>query len=230
MDDDLDLRHFAGRCRLFPLPRVVMFPHVVLPLHIFEPRYRQMTEDALAGDRLVTMVQLRPSTLGTVGAMGSPPIETVACLGRILQHERLPDGRFNFLLLGRKRVRLRHELSTDRLYRVAEADILDDLASNEPEEPRRHELARLFRTVFSTQGKLAPELSSLMEGTLSLGVLTDIVGHALGLAPEVKQQLLGELCPVRRADTLIQVLSQASGRAPQENPAGRLFPPPFSPN
>ena len=64
MDNDLDLRDFANVTRLFPLPNLVMFPHVVLPLHIFEPRYRQMTEDALAGDRLITMVQITPPARG----------------------------------------------------------------------------------------------------------------------------------------------------------------------
>ena len=64
MDNDLELRDFANVTRLFPLPNLVMFPHVVLPLHMFEPRYRQMTEDALAGDRLITMVQITPPTRG----------------------------------------------------------------------------------------------------------------------------------------------------------------------
>src|SRR6516225_204839 len=108
MDDDPTLERFSKLCRLFPLPKVVLFPHAVMPLHIFEPRYRQMTEDALATDRLVTIVQWRapyptePDTL--------PELEEIGCLGRILQHERLADGRFNFLLLGRKRVRLGREL------------------------------------------------------------------------------------------------------------------------
>lgn len=64
MDNDFELRDFANVTRLFPLPNLVMFPHVVLPLHIFEPRYRQMTEDALAGDRLITMVQITPPARG----------------------------------------------------------------------------------------------------------------------------------------------------------------------
>ena len=60
MDDDDDLRDFGNRSRLFPLPGVVLFPHAVLPLHIFEARYRQMTEDALGSDQLITIVQIRP--------------------------------------------------------------------------------------------------------------------------------------------------------------------------
>ncbi|MGO9920320.1 MAG: LON peptidase substrate-binding domain-containing protein [Isosphaeraceae bacterium] len=59
------MTRFNNRCLLFPLPELVFFPHSVLPLHIFEPRYRQMTEDALAGDRLVTMVQIRPVPPGS---------------------------------------------------------------------------------------------------------------------------------------------------------------------
>ena len=119
MDDDLDLRDFSNVRRLFPLPGVVLFPHAVLPLHIFEPRYRQMTEDALAGDRLVTIVQLRPA--GRVDVAGRRRrSRRSAASGRILQHERLPDGRFNFLLLGRKRVRLIREVPSGKLYRMAE--------------------------------------------------------------------------------------------------------------
>ena len=71
MDFDYDLREFGGVCRLFPLPDLVCFPHALLPLHIFEPRYRQMTEDALAGDQFITMVQIRPA------AEGSPWAEPV---------------------------------------------------------------------------------------------------------------------------------------------------------
>ena len=127
MDDDLDLRGFSNVARVFPLPNLVMFPHVVLPLHIFEPRYRQMTEDALADDRLITMIQIRPAARGQ--RWDEPvPLEVVGCLGRIIQHERLSDGRFNFLLLGRKRVRMNREIRTGKLYRMVEVEIMEDVA------------------------------------------------------------------------------------------------------
>jgi uncharacterized protein len=230
MDDDLDLRCFSGRCRLFPLPRVVMFPHSVLPLHIFEPRYRQMTEHALTDDHLVTIVQLRPSTVGTADTLGSPPIETVGCLGRIIQHERLPAGRFNFLLLGRKRVRLRRELPGETLYRIAEAEIVEDDYASEPEEPRRSELTRLVRQVFARQGELEPDLAALLDNPLPLGVLTDIVAHALSLPVELKQKLLAETRVPRRADTLLQVVGQLSQSGGRAAPGWPSFPPPFSSN
>ena len=130
MDFDSELRDFSNQCRLFPLPDVLLFPHALLPLHIFEPRYRQMTEDALSGDRLVTMVQIRPAFPGSPW-LEPVPIMDVGCVGKIVQYERLPDGRFNFLLLGCKRVRLKREIPSDKLYRIAEAEIMED---QEPDE------------------------------------------------------------------------------------------------
>src|SRR3954465_73596 len=150
MDGDHDLKDFANVYLLFPLPRVVLFPHAVLPLHIFEPRYRQMTEDALLGDKLVTIVQWRAPFPTEPG--GEPDLEEIACLGRILQHERLPDGRFNFLLLGRKRVRLGREIPGGKLYRLAEAEILEDETTELPQEHHINEIRRLFRQLSDLQG------------------------------------------------------------------------------
>ena len=176
IDNDSDLREFSGVTRLFPLAGCVMFPHVVLPLHIFEPRYRQMTEDALAGDRLITIIQVSPAEKGKV--ITEPvPLEPVGCLGRIIQHERLADGRFNFLLLGRKRVRIRREIPTGKLYRSAEVELLEDVASLIPEELVRAELVGLFRQVFEPHEELAPELTDLFSDAVPLGVLTDIIAH-----------------------------------------------------
>lgn len=230
MDDDLDLRNFSNLCRLFPLPNVVLFPHAVLRLHVFEPRYRQLTEDALADDELVTIVQLRPGGSGASDGLGSPPIERVACLGRIIRHERLADGRFNFLLLGRKRVRLVREAPFGKLYRVAEVEILEDEPDNAPEEPRRSELIARFRQVFEAQGPLDPDLASVLEAPLPLAALTDLIAHALGLPAEVRQLLLAETKVGRRVDCLLSVLAQITASAADGDHSGRLFPPPFSAN
>jgi Lon protease-like protein len=230
MDDDLELRHFSGHCRLFPLQRFVMFPHAVTPLHIFEPRYRQMTEDALADDKLVTMVQLISSKTGPVRGLGTPPIDEVGCLGRIIQHEKLPDGCYNFLLLGRKRVRLKREIPSAKLYRMAEVEILEDVVGDEPEELRRAELTALFRRAFERQQPLDPDLVSILESALPLAVLTDIVGHALGLPAEIKQILLAETRVDRRVSCLQGVLRQILSGVPETDGDGRPFPPAFSTN
>ena len=136
MDHERDLRNFDSVSRLFPLPDFVMFPHVVLPLHIFEPRYRQMTADALAGDGLITMIQIAPAPKGKPWTE-PVPLEHVGCLGRIVQHDRLADGRYNLLLLGLKRVRLRKEIASGKLYRTAEVEILQDIDTVQPLEPAR---------------------------------------------------------------------------------------------
>src|SRR3954447_25834770 len=90
--------NFSGKVRLFPLPNLVLFPHVLQPLHIFEPRYRQMTRDALAGDRLLGMALLRPGWEGDY--QGRPAIEPVVCLCKITKDQALDDGCFNLLVRG----------------------------------------------------------------------------------------------------------------------------------
>src|SRR5258708_20153721 len=86
---------------LFPLPNVVLFPNVFLPLHIFEPRYREMITDALASDRMIGMVLLRPGWERDYE--GRPPIYPIGCTGVLTHHERLADGRYNLVLRGIER-------------------------------------------------------------------------------------------------------------------------------
>jgi len=89
---------------LFPLPNVVLFPRAVLPLHIFEDRYKAMTADVLAGNRLIAMALLRPGW--EKDYYQTPAIEPVVCGGEIRSWEQLPDGKYNFLLQGRTRARV----------------------------------------------------------------------------------------------------------------------------
>ncbi len=225
MDIHTEPVDFSNQCRLFPLPNLVLFPHAILPLHIFEPRYRQMTEDALAGDRLVTIVQIQPIPPGT--PWREPiPIHDVGCLGRIVQHERLADGRFNFLLLGCKRVQLGPELPSPKLYRIAQATIIEDQEPVSDVASRSEELIELFLHVFQQHRELDPDLAHLLKSGLSLGVLSDIIAHTLDLPASLKQSLLDESRVDRRVATLRTILQQVS---PSHEPS-RRFPPPFSLN
>src|SRR3954470_17254142 len=100
---------------LFPLPTVVLFPGVFLPLHIFEPRYREMVADALDGDRIIGMVLLRPGWERNYE--GRPPVFSVGCTGVMTHVEKLPDGRYNLVLRGIERFRIideDHQLSYRR--------------------------------------------------------------------------------------------------------------------
>ena len=229
MDDDFELREFSHVTRLFPLPNIVLVPHVVLPLQIFAPRYRQMTEDALATDALVTIANLRSSPNST--SLGSPPLERVACLGRIVRHERLEDGRFNFLLHGWKRVNLLHEVATDKLYRMAKVEILEDVfADDASTDSLRDELVETFRVVFEKHSQLDSDLVNLLDKPVPLNVLTDMVAQALGLPSEMKQALLNEPRVVHRCETLLAVLRQIISNDPSLARGFRRYPPPFSVN
>src|SRR5213080_2405252 len=99
MSEDLSsLCDFQGTARLFPLPNLVLFPHVGQPLHVFEPRYRQLMADALDDDRLIALALLRPGWEEDYHK--KPPIHEMVCLGRINNEEKLADGRYNLLLHG----------------------------------------------------------------------------------------------------------------------------------
>src|SRR5262249_24986467 len=135
------LKDFHGTARLFPLPNLVLFPSVIQPLHIFEPRYRQMMDDALDDDRLLALVLLRPGWEEDYHLR--PAIFALACLGTISNEELLADGRYNLLLHGLRRVRVVEELSAPKLYRSARVELLDDVpASAKAECQLRKELAR----------------------------------------------------------------------------------------
>src|SRR5205814_3835065 len=120
---------------LFPLPNVVLFPNVFLPLHIFEPRYREMVADAVASDRLIGMVLLRPGW--DKDYEGRPPIYAVGCSGVMTHVERLPDGRYNIVLRGLKRFRILEE-DHERSYRRAVVEPLHETAlSRDDRDGRR---------------------------------------------------------------------------------------------
>ncbi len=114
---------------LFPLPNVVLFPNVCLPLHIFEPRYREMVADALDGDRIIGMVLLRPGWEGEYE--GRPAIYSVGCAGLITHAERTDDGRYNLVLRGVHKFRVLDE-DHSRRYRIAMIDpILEPLGEQD---------------------------------------------------------------------------------------------------
>ena len=121
---------------LFPLPNVVLFPNVFLPLHIFEPRYREMVADAVASDRMIGMVLLRPGW--DRDYQGRPPIYPIGCSGVMTHVERLPDGRYNIVLRGLERFRIVEE-HHERSYRRASIEPLHErpLAGDDHAEVRR---------------------------------------------------------------------------------------------
>ena len=137
---------------IFPLPTVVLFPNVFLPLHIFEPRYRQMVADALAGDRIIGMVLLRPGYEDDYD--GAPPIYATGCSGLITHVEKLEDGEYNLVLRGLEKFTIQSEEApaAGRLYRSAViTPIEDSMRAGERDELRheRKKLQQLLTPLFS---------------------------------------------------------------------------------
>jgi Lon protease-like protein len=184
-----------------------------------------LTEDALDSDRLVTIVQACP-TDHSLPSIEPVPIAHVACIGRILEYDRLPDDRFNILLLGCRRVRLVQEIASRRLYRMAEGTLLEEERPDDPRHERRRELIDLFLEVLQAGHRIDPDLSRLLHSDLSLGILSDIIAHALDVPVSIKQGLLEETRVACRVDSLIALLREIVGRG---SPT-RRFPPPFSLN
>ncbi|MGL4513427.1 MAG: LON peptidase substrate-binding domain-containing protein [Lacipirellulaceae bacterium] len=220
-DTTFDASSFSGVARLFPLPGVALYPRIVQPLHIFEDRYRALMEDALAGDRLITMAVLCPGWEGDYP--GRPRLEPVACLGRIVAHHRMADGRFNLLLAGERRVRLVEELSPPQAFRRAAVEILDDI------EPYglTIDTTRLWRSLAEAFRRALPAgeppeaLQQVFSDETPLGLLADLAAYTLPLPTRVKVAALAEADVAVRAAALVAELS--AGETPP-------FPPPFSLN
>lgn len=223
-DDQSALSRFRGEVRLFPLPNLVLFPHVIQGLHVFEPRYRQLLTDSLAGDQLIGLVLLQPGWEDEYDA--TPAIEPVACLGRIGWHEKLPDGRINLRLRGIARIGLTEELPTDRQYRIARAELIPDVAPADIQRLKvlRHGLAEAVLPRFAGDGAAHQQLHDLFTGDEPLGHVCDILAYALPLPLEMKQALLAEPHVDLRAEIMIQALQVSAARA------DRTFPPAFSNN
>jgi Lon protease-like protein len=224
-----DLQNFEGTTRLFPLPNLVLFPFVIQPLHVFEQRYRQMTADALAGDRLISIVLLKAGWEAEY--QKRPALHPVACLGRIVADHRLEDGRYNLLLRGLARIRIAREIETDKLYRSARVEVIADVPAQPPhvQQHLRRALAREAPRWLSGNEEMHQQFQRLLESDLPLGALCDIFSFALPLEPEFKQQLLEEPDVERRTRGLLDHLqTQTPPTATPETE--RPFPPGFSTN
>jgi Lon protease-like protein len=202
---------------LFPLESVVLFPRVRAPLHIFEPRYRQMMDAALAGDRLIGMATVLPEHAAEMA--GSPPLFVVGCAGFVEAWERLADGRFDLVLQGTRRFRILRERPREaaRLFRVAEVEWLE-------EEPiaREHEteiaagrahVVESLRELLERAGHGSAELASEQLAALDAETFTNSLCQLIALPTEEKQGLLQAPGVRARLDTLGGVLDFHLARA-----------------
>jgi hypothetical protein len=184
---------------VFPLPGALLFPRSQLPLHIFEPRYRAMVRDAMAGDKLIAMVQPRGE--------GEPPsLFKVGCIGMIVSCEELADGRFNLVLEGVGRFRIVREVEVETLYRQVDADRGAFLDDREPEplaSIQRADLEREARRYADALGYAVDwgAVASLDDETLVNGI-----AQIAPLDTGSKQALLEADELADRAELLVQFM------------------------
>jgi ATP-dependent Lon protease len=234
-DEDLTFvpEHFSGRARLFPLPNLVLFPHVIQPLRVFEPRYVDLLHDALQDDRLIAMALLEPGW--EQDYEGRPPVAPIACLGRVLTWQATqskPNLQYNLLLVALSRVRIVRELPAENSFREAEVEVVDEVYSPEKAAARpalQTSLVRAFEKMLPRVDDACELFNQVTSKNISLATLTDVISYALDLDVRAKQALLSEPNVDTRAETLLAHLQRAAcGDQRQSASAG--FPPAFSTN
>jgi Lon protease-like protein len=196
----------CARMKVFPLQGVAIFPGAPTPFHIFEPRYRELTADALAGDRVLAVPQISD-------AVDAPfemePVRAVAGAGVIEEWEKLPDGRYQILVRGVARVRLVEELPSRKGYREFRAVVLedalrDDAASRADVQAKAEGLEQLLLQIAAglPDESGAPRLAAEC-ARLGPSALADIVAAALVTDGAAKQAILEELDVSRRLDLVL---------------------------
>ncbi|HAK54860.1 MAG: LON peptidase substrate-binding domain-containing protein [Vicinamibacterales bacterium] len=186
---------------IFPLPNVVLFPNVFLPLHIFEQRFREMVADALAGDRIIGMVLLRPGWEDDY--QGRPPIYPVGCAGLITNFEQLDDGRYNIILRGMQKFRIADE--DDRhSYRQARVDGIAEPLDEAVRAAIRRDRGRLEALV--AKGLRQAGAEGQVPASMPDEDLVNALAQYLDLKPVEKQALLERDGPFARCESLIELL------------------------
>lgn len=174
---------------LFPLPSLVFFPGTLLPLHIFEPRYRAMTENVLAQREPLMCVGMIDAPPGS--EQGLPPVVQVVGLGRIIEHQRLDDGRFNIVLAGLARVRI-DELPFVPPFRRVRATVLGDLPRSVPESDRAALVSAATRFLAAATGGNA-DFDFRMPSSADPGAAADLCAHQLIVDAADRQRVLETL-------------------------------------
>jgi len=187
------------RVPLFPLPGAILFPRAQLPLHIFEPRYREMVRDALEGSGRIGMIQ--PNAPEDEGG----PLYPIGCVGEIVGVEELEDGRYNIVLLGMSRFRLLEETDLETAYRNAEVDV-DAFDESEPPPlsmTLRAEVEREARRLGDAM-RLSVDWDAVRR--LDDEMLVNAIAQVAPFDVGAKQALLEAATLADRADLLVQLM------------------------
>jgi len=211
---------------LFPLPGVVLFPGSVLPLRVFEPRYRKLLEDVLPSHRFIAMAHLKdPSETADIVPGSAPPaVHAILGVGKIVAHEPQPDGTSNIALLGQARCRIEREIP-HQPYRIAALTTLHDQAGKSPAEQQMVVLARsemmkvanglIARTLDEGAGK---KLQAALKEREDAGAVVDLLASMYVHPPGLRQALLESLDILERIRLLHAVMEKLAGQLDPKPP------------
>lgn len=214
--------NFGRPMPVFPLPDAVLLPHAIQPLHIFEPRYRQMVNDCLDGAGQIAIASFMGSGWRN-DYEGQPSLRPAVCVGQIVQHEALDDGRHDILLQGICRARIVRmiEPEDERAYRMAELSPLEAVSTQPPpmSDIRKQLREMLTSPRLSRLRSVETVMAWFDREDVSTHSLLEFIGFALLKDCELKYQLLAEANPIRRAGIIKDELANIDdlvGRAQRQ--------------
>lgn len=202
---------------------MVLFPKTMLPLHVFEPRYRLMMDEVVKGGQKVVIALLKPGWEGDYH--GTPEVHAVACVGKIVQHQELADGRHNLMLHGEAKVRI-EAFERDHPFRIARVRRLhEDNAWGEAEgaAAQSRELLALFRRFNEGQGA-AIDLAQVFGAHMGADAVLNSISMHLNVEPAVKQRLLELESTEQRYRAVFQFLSDSAAVQDSIDLARHRFP------
>lgn len=204
-----------------PLPNVVFFPRSLLKLHIFEPRYRKLVAGALKGDRLIGVALLRPGWERAY--YDAPPVHRIMGVGRIVEHERLPNGNYNVWLSGLERAEIIYEIQ-DKPFRVAKIRTMRDdyhLGQAAPLMEARRDLRQVCERLRPLDAALGEQLRKAIDEHVYPGAMADAVTVALSPGIYERQCILSETDLARRVRLVGVQARQRLYELEMEQAAGR---------
>ncbi|MBI2216159.1 MAG: LON peptidase substrate-binding domain-containing protein [Candidatus Rokubacteria bacterium] len=191
---------------IFPLPDVTFFPGTLLPLHVFEARYRAMVHDALDLQRRIAVVQLKPGH--DANYAGKPAVHAIAGMGEIVGAERLPTCRYNIVLRGQCRVRIEGEMPSDTLYRIVAAERLEEDGPRGDVTPALERIRTACRRLLKALDRPLDLLDATLAPSQPPGIIADKIAAAVLPSASLRQELLETLDVARRLERVGTALDE----------------------
>lgn len=183
------LREYCTSVPLFPLPGVVFLPHSLLPLHVFEPRYRALVEDVVAGNGILAVPRLSPGWEHNYE--GTPTLNAICGVGQIVRYQSLPDGRSNMIVQGVARLRLTKDVVSERGYRVGRGELMELDPINEGKTNRiAASLKLLVAQLIAAVPETKPALGDLEHENIEISEWMDRLAHFVLRKPDERQLYL----------------------------------------